>query len=497
MPYRAFAEVASSETSLASVVPASTSTAEASLKTEPVMLQMADGTFYHPASGIKAPTREHLLALLNGTALPLVDTGVASKVTGADPRQDRLWLAIQRGRAQLAALIVERKKTDKTIKRYKTIEEARDVTLAVWDRVTDQIQLVEILKSGVAVKILKNPHNLTVRVKRTNGVNSEYLVGDGKAVVAVIYPIVTQVTYQGKKVYEGQDVLYTPDAVALRTPELLAIGRETMDGFINDAYNKLRQDGVRSRAFPGQLMADVVSADLVKGIMVIEHTDHADLVRNQEKALQPFFVVVAGNQEDVYAYSKSTAGALGLVQFIPKTYAAFAKRTELNLIKDFEKGMRDPRNAVRAQIAYLDSSLAELPKEIRERFSTNPEQVNEYLAAAYNGGIIRTRRAITAWQDEWAKARPVDVKTLLAQEKKLAATIKKTKAALQGETDATKVKTLKNTLAETKQQQTEVVTERQLQEYASLRKETREYVAKYREYIGMVKPVAVTIAQVE
>jgi soluble lytic murein transglycosylase-like protein len=87
------------------------------------------------------------------------------------------------------------------------------------------------------------------------------------------------------------------------------------------------------------------------------------------------------------------------MQFIPSTYASFAARTQLGLIPDFETGLKNHVNAIRASAAHLDDSLASLPSEVRA-IGMGDDKVKEYLAAAYNGGYSKVRTAIQIWDEQ-------------------------------------------------------------------------------------------------
>ena len=63
---------------------------------------------------------------------------------------------------------------------------------------------------------------------------------------------------------------------------------------------------------------------------------------------------LAANEDSAFDAAISSAGAAGLVQFIPSTYALMVKkRPDLGLIPDFREGMANHRNAVKAQVASL------------------------------------------------------------------------------------------------------------------------------------------------
>ncbi len=395
----------------------------------PGIFQMADGSWYHIASGTSAGTCVNLLNAI-GAAPPAADpdSGTATPAPAPTP-SGTLRSAVERGRAMIAERIAATKAAQPKPIQVASTEAWVDIALAVWDQATDQVALVpagaSFRKSGMQLDLHVPPGTLDIDVLRTNGVNSHFVADKGaKVVVAVQSPIFKEKWITSKsRVYELEDVLYTPYSSSLHTPEMAAWGEATIDAMIAQAYADLRSLGIMSRAFPDRLMADVIDPKLVKAIAVIEHLSEASLSgASATKAEESFYVVMAGNQGDAYAYSRSSVGAKGLVQFIPSTYKAMAAKKELQLDPNFETGMTNPRNAIRAQIAYLDLELASMPASVKALVATDPARVDEYLAAAYNGGGPRVRNAIAKLGEDWSKEPSEHLKryeTLFAQAESL------------------------------------------------------------------------------
>ena len=235
--------------------------------------------------------------------------------------------------------------------------------------------------------------------------NSLYEVKrEDAVVVAVRYPILEPVLNGKKSIgYRlSEQAVYTPYSAALHTPEMVEEGAQRMDGFVQNAFAFFRTSGVMSRAQKGKNIADVIDPNLAKTILVIEHLDAAALVKDPKRAVETVLVTIAANPDNVYGYSRSSANALGIAQFIPSTYASMAKRPELGLIQDVDRGSTVPENAVRAEVAYLDYILATMPAAVRESYGSDTGKINEYLAAAYNGGSSRVTYAIKIWDDQIA-----------------------------------------------------------------------------------------------
>jgi hypothetical protein len=365
---------------------------------------MQDGSFYHPPSGKRAATRDDLLWVLANPSTPLPDPSVpAAPETPPVPEHLTLVSAIKRARELLRALPADPTPFDQR-PLIPSQDEWREVTLAIWLKGTDEIITLTIQKKNAEVK-LPADRPFDVKVLRSNGVNSLYEVKrEGAVVVAVRYPILEPVL-SGKKILGyrlNEQAVYTPYSAALHTPEMVEEGAQRMDDFVQNAFAFFRSSGVMSRAQKGKNVADVVDPNLAKTILVIEHLDAVALVKDPKRAVETVLVTIAANPDNVYGYSRSSADAMGIAQFIPATYASMAKRPELGLIQDVDRGSTVPENAVRAEVAYLDYILATMPAEIREAYGSDTGKINEYLAAAYNGGSARVKYAIKIWDDQIA-----------------------------------------------------------------------------------------------
>lgn len=408
--------------------------------------------------------------------------GDAAATPSAQPAS--MLSGLRKGRQALLAILAERVKTRPQPYSVPNGMTA-NVTLAVWDRDDDSITVVEARKSGDELTITSGP-KLPIRVTYSGKLYSQYAMPPetNSYVVGVIYPVLTKKVVAKKTTYEARDTVYMPYNAAFYTPEVLGAGSDYLSFLIQDAYDELRAKGIKSRAFPDKLVVDVIDPYLVKSIAVIEHSDHASLLAedNPERTVGRFLVKLAANEDSAFDAAISSAGAAGLVQFIPSTYALMvAKRPDLGLIPDFRAGMADHRNAVKAQVAYLDMDLAGMPS-VRELYLTDKAKAAEYLAASYNGGTTRVKRAYTAFGDEWSKS----FKAELARTQSDAAALKKRIATLQKQVDAGKdVKNAKAALATAKREREEAVVKIATITKSSLREETVWYVAKLKKAYGM------------
>lgn len=365
-----------------------------------LILQMNDGSFYNPNSGKIAPTREALLQMLGASsASATVIENEPLIPTVPEPVLPPLIAAIEKGQTMLKDQIKMEGLDGRVRGPVIGQDSPRMVTLAVWDKETGNIDLVKGIKQGTKLT-LTSPSPSKINVKSSNWINSDYQsVDPTHLVVAVRYPIYNEVK-SGKKVtaYDTEQAVYTPYSTTLHQPEVVARGKKVVDELVESALSDLRSRGIKSRAQPDKLLADVVNPDLLTSIAVIEHADSGALRSNSKAVIERIYATIGLNPESAYNYSRSSAGALGLFQFIPSTYVSLAKQPQYGLKANFEDGMRDHHNAMRAAAIYMDIILAQYPAEVRA--ASSDFKTFEYIAAGYNGGYGRVKNAIQIWDHQ-------------------------------------------------------------------------------------------------
>src|SRR5262245_46471309 len=200
----------------------------------------------------------------------------------------------------------------------------REMALAVLDS-NDRISVARAVKRDNSLEVLTPGFVLSLR--RDNGINSDIqcIEPAGGSIVAVKYPV----SNEGQRFGPGESVIeavYTPYSHEIKTDEVVSRGLEVMNSFIDKAYSKLADRGGLSRAFPGRPVVKVIPREVVRVLLLNEHIDPGEF-RSAEltKPLaERVLTVIATNREKAYAYSVSPAGARGLVQMIPSTYALIA-----------------------------------------------------------------------------------------------------------------------------------------------------------------------------
>ncbi len=252
-------------------------------------------------------------------------------------------------------------------------------------RAGDGIELVSMSRDG------ENRRGFVIDWNRVNGINTPLVVTrpDGYVLLAI-----RRVMPNGSSFRE---VVYTPFTDDIDTPRMRELGMMYIRSTLDKAFGELRRSEVLSKSSSGRLVSDVVPSDVALVLSIIEHIDPARLRDERiEWLMNEVLATIAANRGDTYRYSRSTANARGLFQFIPLTYSHIVRQyPKAHLERDFVSGMNDHVNAAKASLLLFDHDLYQLP-ETQRRFllqAENKRLLAEYLAASYNGGASRAKWA--------------------------------------------------------------------------------------------------------
>ena len=169
------------------------------------------------------------------------------------------------------------------------------------------------------------------------------------------------------------------------------VGKDYLLSTALKAIEELRAAKAPGRAFPGQLLADIVPAEVITTLAVIEQTDDSDFVRKKEDAFNEVLSHYGLKKEEAYRYSVSSAAALGAMQFTDRrgngTYSLVVRRCpEAKIDPNFERGATNLLNAMKAAVCLFDIELAQMRADIREAYRDNMKVLGIFPVAAYNGG---------------------------------------------------------------------------------------------------------------
>lgn len=262
----------------------------------------------------------------------------------------------------------------------------------------EQITLVRV-RHGVS----QTPGYAVERV-HYNGVNPDYRVTDppDRVVLAAKFNVGTRHGRRGRGA-----VIYTPYTPALHTPEMVAAGRAYLDGLLAKAAADLDSRNVASRSVNGQRVTETVSARILATMLIIEHF-RSDKIGELglSRVIEEVLVMLGANGDDAFDHAVSSARAQGLAQFIRSSYRLTRSRYPAAGLKaDFNAGMADHLNAVKAEYCLADWTLTALhPDELADlRLPGFEEDLGAYVAAAYNGGERRAAAIYGRYPQDWEK----------------------------------------------------------------------------------------------
>jgi hypothetical protein len=288
---------------------------------------------------------------------------------------------------------------------------ADTVTLAVEDTDGGKVHLVTLpkatlLQQGATAEVVSSlDARLRVTVVRANYVNTALRVTDAAghelAPLVVKYP-----RTEGKDVKEI--AYYTSAHPALNAPALTRDGRLYVRRTLDEAASELRAHGAE---------IDPSIVDVAEHLCIVEHADHKRFMQEDRAALfNEIETLYALNAGDTYRYSVSTAGAGGMIQMIPKTYAAIRERhPEAALESDFVTGMRDHANAARAMLLYIQGTWDDLARrdQIKHALDAKLATQAELLAAGYNSNPTRLASYLERGGSSWRTLIPAETQMYL------------------------------------------------------------------------------------
>ncbi|HEY2533575.1 MAG TPA: hypothetical protein VGJ20_37540 [Xanthobacteraceae bacterium] len=200
----------------------------------------------------------------------------------------------------------------------------------------------------------------------------------------------------------ARPLVYLPYTADTLDPRFITGGRDFLLETARSALGELRSGNVPSEAYPGELLADVIPAEVISTLAVIEQTDDEDFVEKGRDAFDEVLSQYGLKREEAYRYSVSSAKALGAMQFTNKhgngTYSLVVRRCRgAQLDPNFERGATRLQNAMKAAVCLLDIELSQMSNEIRSAYRTNPDVLGIFVVAAYNGGprnVAKLHRAL-------------------------------------------------------------------------------------------------------
>jgi hypothetical protein len=234
----------------------------------------------------------------------------------------------------------------------------------------------------------RNDKGLTITWPVNNYLNTKFSVTApaGLMVFAQRRPV------RGKTGFE--EAVYTAYAPELDTKKMRDAGIEYLRHLERLAFNHVNDHDVRSRVAPKLTVAEEIPRDMVMRLMITEHVDplHMKFV-GIEQCVHEVLITIAANKSRAYAYARSSAGALGLPQFMENSYQMVRDNyPAARLEPDFNLGMTDLSNAMLASMLLLDLELTELPQAMLKKFTDSAYHLSAFLAAGYNRNPVKVVR---------------------------------------------------------------------------------------------------------
>ena len=264
-------------------------------------------------------------------------------------------------------------------------------------------------KTGI-VNLSSSQDDIKVQAKWWNSFNTFYEVEGRPDLVIVANKYLLPSSYivglPEKSKNKYTDIIYAPYSASIHLPEIIAAGRQYLDDNVDRAFGQLNLAGVVSRSSPGKLATAVVSKEFIKNIILIEHIDPDSFSAAADGGrglTERVLVIIGANQDFAYRYTGSPAGASGLAQFIKSTYKTIvSKYPGAHLIKDYNLGMADHTNAIKAMVLFFDNYKKEINNKVTRRDVIKQLGITEeMLAAAYNGGPNRVVKSVNKYGLAW------------------------------------------------------------------------------------------------
>lgn len=273
------------------------------------------------------------------------------------------------------------------------------IPLAVLEKVTGRVSVVTITMKGGSII---SPPGFPIEIEyRSNGIgwnwwNTQYAAPKGYAVLLNKYP---EISHSGRQTTMTGAFLYAPYSSGLHAPELIEAGRSYIQNMVDQAFKELRARGIKSQAFPNVFRADLgeLRPEYFERLPLVEQSDMTEFTLNPQWTGERVLVLIGANKGETFNQTRSSAGAAGWMQFTSPTYKSMRNiYPRAQLMVDFNAGAGDHLNSMIAAILLYDNNLKDLVRKFGPSIAQQQE-LEEYLAAAYNGAPVHMHRTLSAF----------------------------------------------------------------------------------------------------
>ncbi|MEO8006131.1 MAG: hypothetical protein ABI771_14555 [Betaproteobacteria bacterium] len=312
---------------------------------------------------------------------------------------------VAEGQAQLRGVELQYAFTGKG---RREVLRGRPVAFALWSESKKSwtIAQLEIPRPPLKWKPGRGPLPFAMRTpgieaRHVKGTGAERLMfafsrdGEELKVYGRKFPVFNNTLIKKKRWREAaataRPIVYLPFTEDTLDPQFVTGGRDFLLATARRAMEELRNANVPSAAFPGEQLANVIPAEVITTLAVIEQTDDEDFVDKGRDAFDEVLSQYGLKREEAYRYSVSSAKALGPMQFTNRrgngTYSLVVRRCRgAQLEPNFERGATHLLNVMKAAVCLLDIELSQMTSDIRTAYRANPEVLGIFAVAAYNGG---------------------------------------------------------------------------------------------------------------
>jgi hypothetical protein len=252
--------------------------------------------------------------------------------------------------------------------------------------------------------ISSNGKPVMARIIRANGVNTPIEITDAgqqQLPLMIQYPV----EKNGRLI---ETAYYMSTHPGLITPEVVSAGRFYVQNTIDIARDKLKVKGY---------FIQPKVADIAERLATVEHVDHMRFKTEfQPNIFNDIFTLYALNEGQTYRYSVSSAGAGGMVQMIPSTYAMVRRLyPNAGLMPDFVEGMRNHINASQAMLLYMQMTWNDLNASptVSGALSSGLATPEQLMAAGYNSNPAKISKYIDRGGAGWTFLIPKETQIYL------------------------------------------------------------------------------------
>lgn len=290
------------------------------------------------------------------------------------------------------------------------VQPAPTVRVAYYDWPSHKVEYITLGKdsflttNSVTSAISSNGRAVAVRVIRANGVNTPLEItenGQQQLPLMIQYPV----EKNGRFI---ETAYYMSTHPGLITPEVVSAGRFYVQNTIDIARDKLKAKGY---------FIQPKVADIAERLATVEHVDHMRFrTEFQPNIFNDIFTLYALNEGQTYRYSVSSAGAGGMVQMIPSTYAMVRSHyPNAALMPDFVEGMRNHVNATQAMLLYMQMTWNDLTASptVSSALGSGLATPEQLMAAGYNSNPAKLAGYINRGGAGWTSLIPRETQIYL------------------------------------------------------------------------------------